>query len=506
MLRKVPLVVILGSTGTGKTKLSIELAQRFGGEIISADSMQVYRGLDIATAKATKEEQAAAPHHLLDIAVPGQPFTVVNFRDAALPVIDDLMSRNKIPIVVGGTNYYIESLLWKILVTSKPEYENVRWDHEWPESVAKKQRTADKTSASKDGDSDSSADYSNSDNEVKQERKNDAATAAAKSGEEQVTAEEKHVELSDLLKMNAVEMAKYESRELHRHLAVVDAVTANRLHPNNKRKIIRALEVFAQAGKTLSAIFDEQRNEEGGSNLGGPLRYPHVIMFWLRCDQEVLNARLDKRVDGMVEMGLLPEIRAFYDDFIKLYACTDYTKGILQTIGFKEFIPYLEKYSKDEDDRLLQYFSKDPSEKSSDPPESLSLLISCLDELKLVTRRYSKRQIKWVKNRLLGNAKRIVPPIYDLDTSDVSKWRENVFARAEKVLDAYLEEKETDIKPMEKIRTGREDMTGEKSHYCATCDKILIGDYQYNLHMKSNRHKKKLASLRKKEKKAQNKE
>uniref|UniRef100_A0A336M7E5 CSON011506 protein n=1 Tax=Culicoides sonorensis TaxID=179676 RepID=A0A336M7E5_CULSO len=143
MLRKVPLVVILGSTGTGKTKLSIELAQRFGG-------------LDIATAKATKEEQAAAPHHLLDIAIPGQPFTVVNFRDAALPI--------------HGVSLTVGICLNLCLVVSQ---------------------------------------------------------------------ELKHVELSDLLKMSAVQMANIDSVELHRHLMVVDSVTANRMHPNNKRKIIR---------------------------------------------------------------------------------------------------------------------------------------------------------------------------------------------------------------------------------------------------------------------------
>ncbi|XP_017489684.1 PREDICTED: tRNA dimethylallyltransferase-like, partial [Rhagoletis zephyria] len=92
MLRKVPSIVILGSTGTGKTKLSLELAQRFGGEIISADSMQVYANLDIATAKATKEEQSRAKHHLLDVATPNEPFTVVHFRNAALPIVSFLKS------------------------------------------------------------------------------------------------------------------------------------------------------------------------------------------------------------------------------------------------------------------------------------------------------------------------------------------------------------------------------------------------------------------------------
>ncbi|KRT85541.1 hypothetical protein AMK59_2458 [Oryctes borbonicus] len=113
---KNPLIIILGATGSGKTKLSLELAQKFNSEIISADSMQLYKGLDIITAKATPQEQKLVPHHLIDILHPHECYTVLDFRNKALEIINDLHMKNKIPIVVGGTNYYIESLLWKILV------------------------------------------------------------------------------------------------------------------------------------------------------------------------------------------------------------------------------------------------------------------------------------------------------------------------------------------------------------------------------------------------------
>lgn len=213
--------------------------------------------------------------------------------------------------------------------------------------------------------------------------------------------------------------------------------------------------------------------------------------------QEMLNNRLDKRVDGMVEMGLLPEIRQFYNEFTKMYECQDYTKGVLQTIGFKEFIPYLEKYSKEEDDHILEYLKQETSDKP--PPESLLLLNSCLDELKLVTRRYSKKQIKWVKNRLLGNLKRQVPPIYGLDISDPQKWLEIVYTPAQKVLEGYINETTVDIQALSKIETLREGMNEETSHYCETCERVFIGDYQFQLHMQGNKHKKRLASKRKKE-------
>ncbi|CAH2014439.1 unnamed protein product [Acanthoscelides obtectus] len=137
--RNLPLVVILGSTGSGKTKLSLELAQKFDGEIVGADSMQIYKGLDISTAKATPQEQSVAPHHLIDILDPHETFTVTQYRNKALNVIQDILDRNKLPIVVGGTNYYIEALLWKILIDND-QYVNTHGilphnEHELPSEV-----------------------------------------------------------------------------------------------------------------------------------------------------------------------------------------------------------------------------------------------------------------------------------------------------------------------------------------------------------------------------------
>ncbi|XP_076045086.1 uncharacterized protein LOC143027609 [Oratosquilla oratoria] len=115
---RVPIVVVLGATGAGKSKLALEIASRFNGEIISADSMQVYKGLDIVTNKVTEEEQSLVKHHLLDFVDPLSRYTVVDFRDKALPIIEDLLHKGVMPVIVGGTTYYIESLLWKVLVDS----------------------------------------------------------------------------------------------------------------------------------------------------------------------------------------------------------------------------------------------------------------------------------------------------------------------------------------------------------------------------------------------------
>jgi len=116
MADRVPIVVILGATGAGKSKLALELAARFGGEIVNADAMQMYKGLNIVTNKVTAEEQARVPHHAINILEPAASNTVVDFRNRALPIVERLLREGRIPFICGGTNYYIESLLWKLLV------------------------------------------------------------------------------------------------------------------------------------------------------------------------------------------------------------------------------------------------------------------------------------------------------------------------------------------------------------------------------------------------------
>lgn len=431
MMRR-PLIVILGSTGTGKTKLSLELAQRYGGEVISADSMQVYKNLDVVTAKATKEEQCQAKHHLLDVAQPGLLYSVRQFRNSALPIIDSLLERQKVPIIVGGTNYYIESLLWKILVD------------EWQEV--------------------------------------DGEETAAK--RPKITAER----VFDQFDMN-----HRDSEELHEMLQKVDPETASQLHPNNKRKIIRALEVYERSGRQFSSFIKDQQATSGGSTLGGPLRYENLVIFWLCCEQSVLNDRLDRRVDEMVKQGLLTEIRQFHEHFVKPFGKeVDYTKGILQTIGFKEFLPYLTHFDRSEDVLLEELFK---GAASDEPPCSVAVLNACLDELKLVTRRYSKKQIKWVRNRFLGASvkNRAIPPIYKLDTTCPADWSRCVSEPAINVIENYLDTSvELKIKP-EAIPTVDQEVgvvDTKKTYHCDQCQRVFIGEFQWHIHLKSNRHKK----------------
>lgn len=447
MLRKTPLVVILGSTATGKTKLSIELAKRFGGEIISADSMQIYTGLDISTAKATAAERSQAIHHMLDVCtVTTKTFSVVDFRDKAVPIIDRTLDNGKLPIVVGGTTYYIESLLWKVLIGTERESISVEND-----------------SLSTLGEADRN------------------------------------------LLLNLPESDE-DGENMHELLTKVDPVTAQRLHPKNSRKIRRALEVFRDSGKPMSEILNEQQSEDGSSYLGGPLRYEHVILFWIKCDQEKLNARIDKRIDSMVAEGMLFEIRKCYN-MLKTGEI-DPTRGMMQTIGFKEFLPYLEKYDDESFDVEITEFIRSHGGLSGQKKfiirnrisDALKLLEECLDELRMATKRYSKRQIKWIRNRIVSNKGRFVPPVYELDSTNAeTNWNEDVYLKAENVVQSYIENVEPMIEPAEREKHPMADVNINVTHFCTVCDRRFIGDHEFNVHMNSQRHRKAVQGLMKRQ-------
>lgn len=165
----------------------------------------------------------------------------------------------------------------------------------------------------------------------------------------------------------------------------------------------------------------------------------------------------------------------------------DYEEGILQTIGFKEFIPYLEKFDTNHD-RLINEFVEAPE--SLPEPEGYKSLLACLEELKLVTRRYSKKQQKWVRNRFLGSETREIPQIYPLDTSDVSRWQELVYMPAEETILSYINEEEIKLQPMPKVKRLGEGLNEETSNYCEICKRTFVGELQWQLHLKSNKHKK----------------
>ncbi|XP_051044666.1 tRNA dimethylallyltransferase [Phodopus roborovskii] len=422
--RTLPLVVILGATGTGKSTLALQLGQRLGGEIVSADSMQVYEGLDIITNKVSAQEQKMCRHHMISFVDPlVTSYTVVDFKNRATALISlrryctqpwklrsgDIFARDKIPIVVGGTNYYIESLLWKVLVNTKPQ----------------------------------------------------------EMGTGQVVDRK-------------VELEKEDGHELHKRLSQVDPEMAAKLHPHDKRKVARSLQVFEETGISHSEFLHRQHAEEGGGPLGGPLKFPNPCILWLHADQKVLDKRLDKRVDDMLAAGLLEELRDFHRCYnLKTSSgnSQDYQHGIFQSIGFKEFHEYL------------------ISEGKCTPETSNQLLKKGIEALKQVTKRYARKQNRWVKNRFLSRPGPSAPPVYGLEVSDVSKWEESVLEPALNIIRSFIQGHKPTATPMKMPYNETENK--RSYHMCDLCDRIIIGDREWAAHIKSKSHLHQLKKRRK---------
>ncbi|WP_100373120.1 tRNA (adenosine(37)-N6)-dimethylallyltransferase MiaA [Bacillus sp. FJAT-45037] len=279
---KEKLVVIVGPTAVGKTALSIDLARTFNGEVISGDSMQVYKGMDIGTAKVTKEEQDGIVHHLIDIKDPDESFSVAEFRERCQPIIADIIKRGKLPILVGGTGLYVNAVTYGFEFAESPQ---------------------------------------------------DAAYRLT-------------------LEQQAKDGGGY---ALHDQLQKIDPVAASNIHPNNVRRVIRALEVYRVTGE----LFSNQQTEEKQEPLY------NLIMIGLTMDRELLYERINKRVDLMVKHGLVDEVKQLHDQGLR--DCQS-----IQAIGYKELYTYLEgRCSKDE----------------------------AIEQLKQNSRRYAKRQLTWFKNK-----------------------------------------------------------------------------------------------------------
>uniref|UniRef100_A0A5S6QIA6 tRNA dimethylallyltransferase n=1 Tax=Trichuris muris TaxID=70415 RepID=A0A5S6QIA6_TRIMR len=317
-----PLIVILGSTGSGKSKLAAEICRAISGEIVSADSMQLYEGLAVATNQTTPEERLGIPEHLVGFLPPLTfGYTVHSFRDDGLRVIEDIHRRNKIPVLVGGTNYYIEAILWDNLVgdttNSKSYYFNL------PASV--------------------------------------------------------------LCLSNG---------ELHKTLQSVDPEQAAILHPNNRRRILRSLQIWYTLKRKHSELLNAQRKQAGGSGVGGPLRFTKSLILWLQCDLPMLFSKLRHRIDAMVNNGLRQEITSFYDtnyceyrsrqEEVKHLGANGQPMGAFQCIGVKEFLEFLG----------LPRHVRDSSDGDA-------VFEKCLSSLHLATCQYAKRQVKWIRNRFV---------------------------------------------------------------------------------------------------------
>lgn len=282
-MTKKPLIILAGPTAVGKTALSIRLAKETGAEIISADSMQVYRGMDIGSAKITKEEMAGVPHYLVDVLEPEEDFNVVRFQNMAKDAAAKIWSKGKIPLVVGGTGFYIQALLYDIDFTENDGDESYR-------------RELEKKASDEQG-----------------------------------------------------------ALELYEMLRNTDPKSAQEIHPRNIKRIIRALEFYRQTGKKISEHNEIQRQKES------PYNYAYFV---LNDERSRLYERIDRRVDLMMEQGLLEEVRVLRERGVR----KDSTA--MQGLGYKELYAYLDgEYPLDEAVRII----------------------------KRDTRHFAKRQITWFK-------------------------------------------------------------------------------------------------------------
>ena len=253
-MKKKPLVVLTGPTAVGKTKASIGLAKAIGGEIISADSMQVYEYMDIGSAKIRPEEMQGVPHYLIDDLKPWDEFHVVRFQQMAKDAMEQIYANGHIPIVVGGTGFYIQALLYDIDFTGTVQDDTYR------------------------------------------------------------------TELENLAKEKGAEY-------LHNMLWKVDPKSAEDIHANNVKRVIRALEYYRQTGQKISEHNEEERRKES------PYEFAYFV---LNAPREQLYARIDRRVDQMIEEGLVDEVK-----HLKELGCTKEMVS-MQGLGYKEILAYLD--------------------------------------------------------------------------------------------------------------------------------------------------------------------
>jgi tRNA dimethylallyltransferase len=458
-----PLVVVIGTTGAGKTKLSIDVADALGGEIVNADAMQLYSGLDVATAKATAEEMRGVPHHLLSCLPPEHAgFTVQEYTRRAVRAIDDIHARGKIPILVGGTMYYVQAVLWDSLLAPI----------EGSPAGARSSDGGDGGGSSgivaAIGATSASADTGGSGGGSSGSGSAAAAAAAA--------TETAAVSAADVALLAPEHLSVLGAGELHRLLARLDPARAATLHANNVRKVRSSLDVLRTSGTRHSELMAEQQRRQRAA---GP-RF-NAVALWVRSDAATLDARLDRRVDAMVRDGVVDEVRRLW----RLLAAaaqrdgsTEHKGGVVQSIGYKEFTPLLELEALDE--------ALDAPPLEGGAAQRAQTLAACVDRLKATTRRYARKQLRWIRNRFVGRDVPTVP----VDSSDVARWAEvtgPVIDGVRRWLNAE------DALPLGTILPGS---CGRR--VCPECNgRVLLGDEEWSEHIASQAHLKALRRARK---------
>ncbi|KAF5212043.1 hypothetical protein E0198_001597 [Clavispora lusitaniae] len=419
-------ITIVGTTGVGKSQFSIELAKAINGEVINADSMQVYEGLPIITNKHPISERQGVTHHVMNHVKWNEDYFIHRYTQEANAAIDNIHAKGKVPIIIGGTHYYLQSLLFRNKTVGEKED---------PKALRK------------------------------------------------LTKEEE-----DLLD-GPVE-------PIFNRLCEVDPIISKKFHPQDKRKLRRALEIYLTSGMKPSELYREQKLDELEDS---SLKY-NTLLFWLYCDPEILKERLDKRVDMMMATGALDEIKEMESYYQKQDPRPDCTRGIWQVIGFKEFLPWLENGRSEE-----------------------KLFNEGVERMKIRTRQYAKYQVKWIKKLLgveLNKESRFGfkygGKMYLLDASNLDNWNSYVGERGVKIAEQFItngplgvsEPQATEnLKELiptpdfyEKFNSNKtvNSASNWKHMECPVCVDadgkpfVAVGEENWKIHVKSRRHKKKL--------------
>ncbi|TGZ75312.1 hypothetical protein CRM22_000424 [Opisthorchis felineus] len=471
-----PVIAIGGPTGTGKSKLAVSLASIFRGEVVNADAVQLYEGLTIATNKVSESEAAGVPHHLIGCFPPAFAYCadVHKYRAVCLPTIDKIRCENqRIPFLVGGTHYYLEAILWSdfLASTDKPDSDD----------------------------------------------------------------------------LDSIQIPT-DLSECYTQLQALNSEVASKLHPKDGRKVRRALrEALLHQSDSVNDFLSqplEQNPHDHPPNRSYQPRYPNQSLFlWLDCDSTVLNERLDARVDQMICSGLVAEFDRFLTDYFRevdlrdeeaqslvdrshklhrlfkeIYSSTQdpfARRGILQSIGFKEFADYL---------------ALSPNSGDRDTTRGQKLLAEAIEQVKLATRQYARRQVKWIVNRFLKRPQFGSIPVYRLDTTptlystspdSIDSWDRHVLAPACRILyehmvkvgnwtDQFVSDlerfrtllgycpssdcpKQCDFKPLLKEELA-------SPLVCAACDnRVFVRLADFEAHRRSRSHQKRVSKLRRRE-------
>ena len=279
---KPKVIVIVGPTASGKTALSIELAKKINGEIVSCDSMQIYKKMDIGSAKPTTEEMQGIKHYMIDIVEPNERFSVAEYKRGAENAIEEILQKGKVPIVIGGTGLYADSLIYGI------EYPEIEFDEEYRKKL-----------------------------------------------EEQANTQQG-------------------LKELYEKAKKIDEDAIQKISPNDKKRIIRILEIYHSTGKTKTELEVESRKNE--------VKYDYKV-FAIDMDRSILYDRINRRVDIMLENGLIEEVKKLLEEYDKFPTA-------MQGLGYKEVVEYFDGILTKEE---------------------------MIEKIKQETRRYAKRQLTWFR-------------------------------------------------------------------------------------------------------------